>query len=603
MKFTVITPCKNSVHLIEETINSVIYQTIFKEKKAQLEYLIVDNLSQDGTSELIKKYAKENQSIKFISEKDSGMYDAIAKALEQSSGDYLCYINAGDFYFKNAFNVVFEIFQNSSKIKWLTGNKIIYNSNSQLINFTIPYKYRNSLIKKGVYGKYLPFIQQESVFWKRELNNLINLEQLKKLRLAGDYYIWKCFAQKESLKIVQTYLGGFKIHENQLSSQKFNGLNYQGELNTFCRKVGVKDYFLIFIDIIPWAILKYSASIFGIISKHIIFDKKKKIWGGSRENNEIFVWCCDISRNRGEGKLALEFIKEKISLEFESVYIKNNFLFFDYKNIDKVSIKNQLNLNFAESYISPFFGILYLWYKFILGKKTCYLNFLPLWNSFLILLLPPGTIFGPITGSKHKGNIKNAKSLIRKYIIPTLYKINIYFLKFRSGQKYFSTSILKDYCSPKEINKYNFSFIMSNKPKKEINKKINEKKIDFTLYFREYDTKSNQLFKKIFEFFELNEKYVFKCLGSKISKTSQNDLGYISNYEVNAILNDTKYSIISEENIESFFSRECIANDVIIFCDMSQKNILDYKNIVYIDFYNHDEALRVIKKNLDLKFI
>ena len=48
------------------------------------------------------------------------------------------------------------------------GAKVIYNENSEIVKYIVPFKYRKNLILKGVYGKNLPFIQQESTFWKKK---------------------------------------------------------------------------------------------------------------------------------------------------------------------------------------------------------------------------------------------------------------------------------------------------------------------------------------------------------------------------------------------------------------------------------------------------
>ena len=115
---------------------------------------------------------------------------------------------------------------------------------AEIIRNVIPYNYRQSLIQSGVYGKFLPFIQQESTFWKKELNELIDLDKLKKFKLAGDYYIWSSFSKKHKLEIIQTHLGGFKIHENQLSNMTLSGnLTYKKEVETFKKKSAWKIFF------------------------------------------------------------------------------------------------------------------------------------------------------------------------------------------------------------------------------------------------------------------------------------------------------------------------------------------------------------------------
>lgn len=165
MKFSIITPVRNSVKYIEETIKSVINQEKI-DKHSEIEYIIVDGLSTDGTLEIIKDYQSKFSFIKLVSEKDSSMYEALTKGLKLCTGEIVSYINAGDIYNVNAFNIIKNIFSYNKNISWLTGGKYIYNENSETTQTTMPYKYRPQLIQAGVYGKYLPFIQQSLHFGK-----------------------------------------------------------------------------------------------------------------------------------------------------------------------------------------------------------------------------------------------------------------------------------------------------------------------------------------------------------------------------------------------------------------------------------------------------
>ena len=89
MKVTVVTAVLNDAGHIEQTILSVISQT-----DIEIEYIIVDGGSKDGTLELIGKY-KDKISL-LISEPDRGVYDAMNKGIEHSSGDFVYFLNSGD---------------------------------------------------------------------------------------------------------------------------------------------------------------------------------------------------------------------------------------------------------------------------------------------------------------------------------------------------------------------------------------------------------------------------------------------------------------------------------------------------------------------------
>ena len=89
MKVTVVTAVLNDAGHIEQTILSVISQT-----DIEIEYIIVDGGSKDGTLELIGKY-KDKISL-LISEPDRGVYDAMNKGIKYSTGDFVYFINSGD---------------------------------------------------------------------------------------------------------------------------------------------------------------------------------------------------------------------------------------------------------------------------------------------------------------------------------------------------------------------------------------------------------------------------------------------------------------------------------------------------------------------------
>lgn len=88
-KFSIITVTYNAGKVLEDTIQSVIAQTYHN-----IEYIIVDGASKDTTPEIIEKYRPFIHTA--ISEPDNGVYDAMNKGLALATGDYLCFLNAGD---------------------------------------------------------------------------------------------------------------------------------------------------------------------------------------------------------------------------------------------------------------------------------------------------------------------------------------------------------------------------------------------------------------------------------------------------------------------------------------------------------------------------
>lgn len=89
---SIITPTYNSEKYLEKCILSILQQGC-----CEYEHIIVDGGSTDGTLSIIRKYEKL-YPMKWISEKDNGMYDAIAKGFKLASGDIFCWLNSDDMY-------------------------------------------------------------------------------------------------------------------------------------------------------------------------------------------------------------------------------------------------------------------------------------------------------------------------------------------------------------------------------------------------------------------------------------------------------------------------------------------------------------------------
>ncbi len=94
-KLSVITVTYNAADTLERTLRSVQGQSC-----AGIEHVIVDGQSKDGTVALIERYA--NEGMNWVSEPDGGLYDAMNKAAAMATGDYLCFLNAGDTFYSDS---------------------------------------------------------------------------------------------------------------------------------------------------------------------------------------------------------------------------------------------------------------------------------------------------------------------------------------------------------------------------------------------------------------------------------------------------------------------------------------------------------------------
>jgi glycosyltransferase involved in cell wall biosynthesis len=217
LRVSVVTPCRNAAATIERTAASVLAQTAVRSGRVELEYVVVDGASTDGTAERARRLC--GGAAEIVSEPDRGMYDALAKGLRRATGDVVAYLNAGDAYHPAAFEVVADLFSRPD-VSWLTGMRVLCNEREEVVGAWLPPPYLGSFLRKGLYdGRLVPFVQQESTFWRRALHAELDLEELATYRLAGDAWLWSRFARAADLCVVESFLGAFSVQPGQLSER------------------------------------------------------------------------------------------------------------------------------------------------------------------------------------------------------------------------------------------------------------------------------------------------------------------------------------------------------------------------------------------------
>ena len=116
MKISIITVCFNAKDTIEDTLLSVFNQTY-----ANIELIVVDGVSNDGTLEIINKY--KSKIAHFMSESDKGIYDAMNKGLKLATGDFIIFLNANDIFYNNEVLIsVVKALNKNPEIKILFGD-------------------------------------------------------------------------------------------------------------------------------------------------------------------------------------------------------------------------------------------------------------------------------------------------------------------------------------------------------------------------------------------------------------------------------------------------------------------------------------------------
>ncbi|MCX7101796.1 MAG: glycosyltransferase [Methylobacter sp.] len=232
---TVITCTFNAVQYLQDTIKSIMAQ-----KDSNIEWIVIDGGSTDGTIEIIKKHEKDIDY--WISEPDKGIYDAIAKGFNRAHGGIVCWLNAGDIFMPGALSLVSELFDKNPNVNWMTGMQFTHLPGGKIVSCFLPALYSRDLIKCGAYVEKLPVIQQESTFFRNTMLSYVDMEIFRNFKVAGDFYLWHSFAKKERLVVVCAAFGSFCIHEGQLSE---NHALYRQEVFTFLEPLTLTTWFKI----------------------------------------------------------------------------------------------------------------------------------------------------------------------------------------------------------------------------------------------------------------------------------------------------------------------------------------------------------------------
>lgn len=289
--------------------------------------------------------------------------------------------------------------------------------------------------------------------------------------------------------------------------------------------------------------------------------------------NKIFYWANNISENSGEGILAINFLKLLRKKNKKIVLL----------NLNKFKKRESLFYN----YILPFWGVLVIWRYYLEGKRVCYLNYLPIWNFLLLIFLPKETILGPITGTNSKKNWT--------YIV--LKKIGILVLRKRKKKVLFSHNQFEKYFLKKKNIFYNFLLY-------DFKKKTNsyKKNYDFVFYYRDNSNKGNNFTLKIIE--ELSKKFKIAILGDRL-KFFENNKNIIKFHDLSRksaikIISQSRFSIASKENIFSYFTLDCLSQNLKVFYnkDIILNKFFNSNMLVSINYNSLLYSLKKIKKEI-----
>lgn len=216
-KITVITPSYNQAKFLDRTIRSVLDQDY-----PNLEYIIVDGGSTDGSVDIIRSYA--DRLSWWVSEPDQGQANAINKGLQRATGDWVAWQNSDDVYYPGAFHDLAAAAAKHPGAGLIIGDMMLIDENDKPlrdIRYVKPsYK---ALLAEGM------LLANQATFWRRELQDELGLLD-ESYHYSFDYEWFIRLAEKTAGWHVGRIWGGFRLHGEAKTS--LNALGFQEENDT-----------------------------------------------------------------------------------------------------------------------------------------------------------------------------------------------------------------------------------------------------------------------------------------------------------------------------------------------------------------------------------
>ncbi|HLP04518.1 MAG TPA: glycosyltransferase family 2 protein [Paludibacter sp.] len=218
---SIITVCYNSAKTIEQTILSVVHQTY-----SNIEYIIIDGGSTDGTLDIIEKYS--DRIAYFITEPDNGIYDAMNKGVRAANGEMIGIINSDDWYELSAIEKIVDIYSKNRMVDVIHGGIRMYDNEKYLTTYCPKIKQLNlcmiphpaCFVTKAAYTKYGNYNLKYKIAADYELMARIYSSNgsfvfcnkiLANLRMGGTSDLHKTQGGKESEEIKGLYKLNYQI--------------------------------------------------------------------------------------------------------------------------------------------------------------------------------------------------------------------------------------------------------------------------------------------------------------------------------------------------------------------------------------------------------
>lgn len=198
-RVSIVTPSYNQARFLDETIRSVLAQNY-----ANIEYIIIDGGSSDGSAEVIQSY--KNQLAWWVSEPDQGQTDAINKGFARATGEILAWINADDTYLPHAVEEAVEFLSFHPEASMVYGDANLINDQGVVIG-KFPARQTNlrSMLRGSVH------IPQQTTFFRKKHWDLVGPLD-PSFYFAMDYDLWVRLARLGDLVYLPRLWANFRLH-------------------------------------------------------------------------------------------------------------------------------------------------------------------------------------------------------------------------------------------------------------------------------------------------------------------------------------------------------------------------------------------------------
>jgi glycosyltransferase involved in cell wall biosynthesis len=208
---TIVTPALNGAATIHEALESVRSQGY-----PRVEHVVVDGGSTDGTVDILDRA----EGVRYISEPDRGLSDAMNKGIAMATGDVVGWLNADDYYEPGALQAVGAAFAEHPEAEWATGLCRIVNGDGRQIRRAVT-AYKNFFLRHYSLALYLTqnFVSAPATFVRREAYGEKPYDE--RFKISMDYDFQLRLARRSDPLILDRYLSAFRMMEGTLSMSGF----------------------------------------------------------------------------------------------------------------------------------------------------------------------------------------------------------------------------------------------------------------------------------------------------------------------------------------------------------------------------------------------